>query len=51
MANLGMKDILAKIDSVKSALDRYRPFPEHVVKQLRDYYRIERIIAEVWVEE
>lgn len=33
-------DILQKIDSLKSTLDRYRPFPEHVVKQLRDYYRI-----------
>ncbi|MBI4838989.1 MAG: Fic family protein [Nitrospirae bacterium] len=34
------KDLLQNIDSYKSALDRYRPFPEHVVKQLRDYYRI-----------
>ena len=45
------KDIFNKIDSIKSDLDRYRPFPEHVVKQLRDYYHIERIIAEVWGEE
>ncbi len=34
------KDILQKTDSIKSVLDSYRPFPEHVVKQLRDYYRI-----------
>ncbi|MDP3048807.1 MAG: Fic family protein, partial [Thermodesulfovibrionales bacterium] len=26
--------------SLKSALDGYRPFSEHVVKQLKDYYRI-----------
>lgn len=35
-----MNDILNKISSLKSALDGYRHFPEHVVKQLRDYYRI-----------
>jgi len=35
-----MKDILKKIDSIKAALDGYRPFPDHAVKQLRDYYRI-----------
>jgi Fic family protein len=35
-----IKDILKKIDSIKSVLDGYRPFPDHVVKQLRDYYRI-----------
>ena len=34
------KDLLNKTDSIKSILDGYRPFPEHVVKQLRDYYRI-----------
>lgn len=34
------KDILEKIDSIKSALDSHRPFPDHVVKQLKDYYRI-----------
>ncbi len=34
------KDILNNIASLKSVLDGYRPFPEHVVKQLRDYYRI-----------
>src|SRR4030066_1293946 len=33
-------DILSKIDSIKSIIDGYRPFNEHVVKQLRDYYRI-----------
>ena len=46
-----MKDNLNKIASIKSALDKYRSFPEHVVKQLRDYYRINRIISEVWGEE
>ncbi|WP_333653114.1 Fic family protein [Dissulfurispira sp.] len=34
------KDVLNKIDSLKSILDGYRPFPDHVVKQLKDYYRI-----------
>lgn len=33
-------DTLNKIDALKSVLDGYRPFPDHVVKQLRDYYRI-----------
>lgn len=35
-----MKELINKIDSIKSVLDGYRPFPDHVVKQLRDYYRI-----------
>lgn len=35
-----IKDILQKIDFLKSSLDSHRPFPDHVVKQLRDYYRI-----------
>ncbi|MEK7196895.1 MAG: Fic family protein [Nitrospirota bacterium] len=35
-----MNDILSKISALQSALDGYRPFSEHVVKQLRDYYRI-----------
>ncbi|MEW6738919.1 MAG: hypothetical protein AB1325_03305 [Nitrospirota bacterium] len=35
-----MEDILNKIDSIKSVLDGYRPFPDHIVKQLKDYYRI-----------
>ncbi len=35
-----MEDILKKIDALKSALDGYRPFSDHVVRQLRDYYRI-----------
>lgn len=38
--NFAGKDILNKIASIKSAFDKHRPFPEHVVKQLRDYYRI-----------
>lgn len=40
MAKLEMKDILDKLSSLKSALDGYRPFSDHVVKQLKDYYRI-----------
>lgn len=35
------KNTLNKIDSLKSALDRYRPFPEHIVKQRSNYYHIE----------
>lgn len=35
-----IKVILDKIDSIKSTLDGYRPFSDHVVKQLKDYYRI-----------
>src|SRR4030067_2334682 len=34
------REVLAKIDSIKSVLDSYRPFPEHAVQQLRDYYRV-----------
>lgn len=34
------KDTLKKIDSIKSVLDSHRPFPDHAVKQLKDYYRI-----------
>jgi Fic family protein len=33
-------NMLNKIASLKSALDGYRPFSDHVVKQLKDYYRI-----------
>ncbi len=33
-------DFLDKIASLKAILDNYRPFPEHVVKQPRDYYRL-----------
>lgn len=32
--------ILQKISSLKSSLDSHRPFPDHVVKQLKDYYRV-----------
>lgn len=35
-----IKNILNRIDSIKFDLDGYRPFSEHVVKQLKDYYRI-----------
>ncbi len=34
------KDILNKIDSIKSNIDSHRPFSAHVTGQLRDYYRI-----------
>lgn len=34
------QDLLHQIDSIKSTLDIHRPFNDHVVKQLRDYYRI-----------
>lgn len=40
MAALTNNNLLKKIDSLKFALDKYRPFSDHVVKQLRDYYRI-----------
>lgn len=33
-------DRIKKTDSIKSDIDRHRPFSDHVVKQLRDYYRI-----------
>ncbi|MBI4690107.1 MAG: Fic family protein [Nitrospirae bacterium] len=33
-------DILSNLSSLKSVLDGYRPFSDHVVKQLKDYYRI-----------
>jgi hypothetical protein len=36
-----MNDILDKIASIKIALDSYRSLPEQVVKQLKDYYRID----------
>lgn len=35
-----MKSILQKIDTIKASIDSYRPFSNHIVKQLRDYYRI-----------
>lgn len=35
-----MEDLLQKTDSIRSVLDSYRPFTDHVVQQLRDYYRI-----------
>ena len=33
-------NFIIKIDPLKSALDSHRPFSAHVVKQLKDYYRI-----------
>ena len=33
-------DILKKIDTIKTSIDGCRPFSDHIVKQLRDYYRI-----------
>jgi Fic family protein len=35
-----VKSILPKIDTIKESIDSHRPFSDHVVKQLRDYYRI-----------
>jgi len=35
-----MNDILNKIDSLKSAIDSYRPFSEHAASQLKAYYRV-----------
>ena len=40
MPDLANNNILTKISSLKSALDGYRPFSDHVVKQFKDYYRI-----------
>ncbi len=37
---MDIKSELKKIDAIKSVLDGYRPFSDHVVKQLKDYYRI-----------
>jgi len=37
---MGNIDIIEKIDALKSVLDNHRPYSEHVVKQLKDYYRI-----------
>ena len=34
------KEVLERVNAMKSVLDSYRPFSEHVVQQLRDYYRI-----------
>jgi len=35
-----MKDILKKIDSIKAKIDTHRPMDSHMVKQLREYFRI-----------
>lgn len=35
-----MDDILTKLSTLKSSLDGYRSFSDHVVKQLWDYYCI-----------
>lgn len=35
-----MKDILKKIDSIKEKIDAHRPMDSHMVKQLREYFRI-----------
>lgn len=35
-----MKDILKKIDSIKTKIDAHRPLDLHMVKQLREYFRI-----------
>ena len=40
MNNFSRQNILKKIDTIKSIIDRHRPFSAHIVGQLRDYYRI-----------
>jgi Fic family protein len=35
-----MKDILKKIDSIKTKIDTHRPLDAHMVKQLKEYFRI-----------
>ena len=40
MKGNGMKDILKKIDSIKAEIDAHRPMDAHMVKQLREYFRI-----------
>lgn len=36
----GMKDILKKIDSIKTKIDAHRPLDSHMVRELREYFRI-----------
>lgn len=40
MKGNAMKDILKKIDSLKVKIDAHRPLDSHMVKQLREYFRI-----------
>lgn len=35
-----MKDLLKKIDLLKAKIDGHRPMNSHMVKQLREYFRI-----------
>ena len=35
-----MKDTLKKIDLIKSKIDTFRPIDDHLLKQLREYFRI-----------
>ena len=35
-----MKDILKKIDSIKTKIDAHRPIDAHMLKQLREYFRV-----------
>ncbi|HNS57178.1 MAG TPA: Fic family protein [Smithellaceae bacterium] len=35
-----MKDLLKKIDLLKTKIDEHRPIDSHMVKQLREYFRI-----------
>lgn len=37
---LELNSLIEKTDAIKSALDGYRPFSDHIVRQLKDYYRI-----------
>lgn len=40
MVNPEIKVLLTKLSSLKSAIDKSRPFSEHTAAQLKDYYRI-----------
>ena len=35
-----MKGILRKIDSIKTKIDAHRPLDSHMVRELREYFRI-----------
>ncbi|HQP25991.1 MAG TPA: hypothetical protein PLP16_12540, partial [Smithellaceae bacterium] len=35
-----MKETLKKIDLIKSKIDAFRPIDAHLLKQLREYFRI-----------
>lgn len=35
-----MKDIFTEIDNLKKQIDKFRPLDEHMLKQVKEYYRI-----------